>query len=71
MGTLNSFNWDIKYCYYNASAALTAKENSQQKKNPLTYGNIFTDDMITIILSNINNKFMKLIKQLPKEVCSN
>ena len=27
--------------------------------------------MITTILSNINNKFMKLIEQLPKGVCTN
>ena len=71
INSLNSFNWEIKYCYYNASAALTEKENSQQKKNLLTYGKFFTDDMITTILSNINKKFIKLIEHLPKEVCTN
>ena len=44
----------------------------RNKNEPIdTWTKLFTDDMTTTVLNNINKKIMALIEQLPEEVRSN
>ena len=44
----------------------------RNKKEPTgIWTNIFTDEMITMVLNNTNHKIMTLIEQLPEEVLNN
>ena len=48
------------------------QKRMRNKKEPIDiWKNFFTDDMITTVLNNSNEKIMALIKQLPEEVRSN
>ena len=51
---------------------LRPQKRVRNKNDPIDiWTNLFTNDMITTVLNNINKKIMALIEQLPEEVRSN